>query len=283
MTRMKGLFITAVLVIGVGARAGAAELQSATVDAWQEYVRGADASMQARLGGAKPFLWLDEAPDRAPRVRRGEVFVAPRAEDGTQAVPGGLIHDWIGAIFIPNATIERLLSVVRDYDRYNEIYKPVVADSRSLDSGATDQEFSMVWRRHVLFVNAAMQGRYRAHDVIVGAHRGYTVVNTTRLQQIEGYGQPGEHLLPPDTGGGFLWRIHSITRYEERDGGVYLEVEAIALSRDIPASLRWLVNPVVNRLSVNSLATTLRQTREAVGTLQVAQRRPMLREHKGLN
>jgi hypothetical protein len=62
----------------------------------------------------------------------------------------------------------------------------------------------------VLFVDAAMQGRYRAHDVIVGAHGGYTVVNTTRLQQIEDYGQRGEHLLPPDTGGGFLWRIHSI-------------------------------------------------------------------------
>jgi hypothetical protein len=239
--------------------------------------------MQAQLGGERPFLWLDETPDRADRVRRGEVIVAPREEHGTQAVPGGLIHDWIGAIFIPNATIESLLRVVRDYDRYKEIYKPVVTDSRSLDSGATDREFSMVWRSHVRFVNAAMQGDYTAHDVMVDAHRGYTVVNTTRLEQIEDYGQRGEHLLPPDTGGGFLWRIQSISRYEERDGGVYLEVEAIALSRDIPASLRWLVKPVVNRLSVSALATTLRQTREAVGTLRVAQRRPLLREHKGLN
>jgi hypothetical protein len=283
MTRMKKLSVTAVMVIGVDARVGAAELQIATVDAWQEYLQGAGASMQARLGGERPFLWLDETPDRAHRVRRGEVIVAPREEHGTQAVPGGLIHDWIGAIFIPNASIESLLRVVRDYDRYKEIYKPVVADSRSLNSGATDQEFSMVWQRHVLFVNATMQGHYRAHVVIVGAHRGYTVVSTTKLQEIEGYGQRGEHLLPPDIGGGFLWSIHSISRYEERDGGLYLEVEAIALSRDIPASLRWLVNPVVNRLSVNSLATTLAQTREAVGTLRVAQRRPMLREHNGLN
>lgn len=280
---MKGLLVTAVMVVGVGARVDAAELQIATVDAWQEYFLGVGASMQARVGGQRPFLWLDETPDRAARVRRGEVIVAPCAAHGTQAVPGGLIHDWIGAIFIPHATIASLRSVVHDYDRYKEIYKPVVADSHSLDSGDSDQEFSMVWRRRVLFVDAAMQGQYRAHDVIVGAHRGYTVVNTAGLQQIEDYGQRGEHLLPPDTGGGYLWRIHSVSRYEERDGGVYLEVEAIALSRDIPASLRWLVNPVVNRLSVSALATTLRQTREAVGTLQVAQRRPMLREHKGLN
>ena len=283
MTRIKGLFAAAVMVVGVAARVGAAELQIATVDAWQEYLRGAGASMHARLAGERPFLWLDETPDRLDRVRRGEVIVAPRVEHGTQEVSGGVIHDWIGAIFIPHATIVSLLGVVRDYDRYKETYKPVVTDSHSLDSGATDQEFSMVWRRHVLFVDAAMQGDYTAHNVIVDAHRGYTVVNTTRLQQIEDYGQRSEYLLPPDTGSGFLWKIHSISRYEERDGGVYLEVEAIALSRDIPASLRWLVNPVVNRLSVNALATTLRQTREAVDTLQVAQRRPMSRDHKGLN
>ena len=280
---MKGLLVAAVMVVGVGAGVDAAELQIATVDAWQEYLLGVGASMQARMGGQRPFLWLDETPDRAARVRRGEVIVAPCAEHGTQAVPGGLIHDWIGAIFIPNATIVSLLSVVHDYDRYKEIYKPVVSDSHSLDFGDIDQEFSMIWRRHVLFLDAAMQGHYKAHDVIVGAHRGYTVVDTASLQQIEDYRQRGEHLLPPDTGGGFLWRIHSVSRYEERDGGVYLEIEAIALSRDIPASLHWLVYPVVNRLSVNALATTLRQTREAVDTLQVAQRRPMLRDHNGQN
>ena len=64
---------------------------------------------------------------------------------------------------------------------------------------------------------------------------------------------------------GFIWRLHSIARYEERDGGVYLELEAIALTRDLPPSLQWLVGPVVNRLSINSLATTLHPTRQGAG------------------
>lgn len=50
----------------------------------------------------------------------------------------------------------------------------------------------------------------------------------------------------------------------EGEGGVYFEVEAIALSRDIPAMLRLMVEPVVRRVSRNSLATALRQTQEAV-------------------
>ena len=140
-----------------------------------------------------------------------------------------------------------------------------------------------MWHRQVLFVNAARRGRYRAHDVIINSHRGHSIVEVITLQQIEDYGRPGEHLLPPDTGGGFVWRIYSVSEYEERDGGVHLEIEAIVLSRGIPSSVRWLVNPVVKRLSVPSMSSTLRQTREAVDRQQVARERLTASEHKGLN
>ena len=45
---------------------------------------------------------------------------------------------------------------------------------------------------------------------------------------------------------------------------VYVELEAIGLSRDIPGSLRWLVEPIVRRVSQASLSTSLRQTEKAV-------------------
>jgi len=270
MIRTKGFFTIVVMLGGIAVRAGAVELQPATAEAWQDYVRHAAERMQARLDGREPFLWVDEVPERALRARHGEIVVAPAAGAGTQTVPNGLIHDWVGAAFIPNATIESLLAVVHDYDRYKEIYKPLVTDSRLIDAGAADQEFSMIWQHHAMFVNAAMRGSYRAQDFSLGPHRWYGVVDATTLQQIEDYGRPGEHLLPPDTGRGFIWRAHSISRYEERDGGVYLELEAIVLSRDIPSSMQWLVNPIVNHLSINSLTTTLRQTRQAVDRPQVA-------------
>ena len=270
MIRTKGFFTIVVMLGGIAVRAGAVELQPATAEAWQDYVRHAAERMQARLDGREPFLWVDEVPERALRARHGEIVVAPAAGAGTQTVPNGLIHDWVGAAFIPNATIESLLAVVHDYDRYKETYKPVVTDSRLINAGASDQEFSMIWQHRAMFVNAAMRGSYRAQDFSLGPHRWYGVVDATTLQQIEDYGRPGEHLLPPDTGRGFIWRAHSISRYEERDGGVYLELEAIVLSRDIPSSMQWLVNPIVNHLSINSLTTTLRQTRQAVDRPQVA-------------
>jgi hypothetical protein len=121
-----------------------------------------------------------------------------------------------------------------------------------------------------------MEGHYLARDIALNGQRGYNIADMTSVQDIDNYGHANQRLLPPDQGRGFLWRLHSIARYEEADGGVYLELEVIALSRDIPASVAWLVNPVVNHLSVNSLTTTLRQTRQAVN------RRPANSERAGV-
>jgi hypothetical protein len=252
------------LAAGIPGLLSAIELQPGAMKAWDDYIRNADSLMQSRLDNRQPFLWTDEAPDRGVRLQRGEILVSPVAGHGTRSVAGGLIHDWLGAAFIPNATLEGLLAVVHDYGRYKEFYNPVVADSKVIACTQTDQRFLMVWQHRVLLINAAIEGQYQARDFAIDARHGYNIAGTTQVREIESYGKEGEYLLPPGQGNGFIWRLHSIARYEERDGGVYLELEAIALTRDIPLSLRWLVNPVVNHLSINSLMTSLRQTRDAV-------------------
>jgi hypothetical protein len=58
--------------------------------------------------------------------------------------------------------------------------------------------------------------------------------------------------------------VFSIVRLEKRGEGVYLEMEAIALSREIPVALRRVVDPKALGLSRNSPLISLRQTEEAV-------------------
>lgn len=268
MKTSKPVFVSIMLTVCAAHIAVAAELQPGTLVAWNEYLNDADLQMQDRVAGGRPFLWMDESLDRAARVRRGEVVIAPGVGNGTKSVLHGLVHDWIGAIFIPGASINGLWAVVHDYDNYQHTYRPVVASARTLACTDAHQEFQMVWQRKVLFVSAAMQGDYQAHDIMVDAHRGYSIAESVEIREIEEYGHPGEHLLRAGTGNGFIWRIRSVARYEERDGGVYLELEAAALTRDIPASLAWMAKPVVNHLSVNSLTTTLRQTRDAMVSSQ---------------
>ncbi|MBS1858787.1 MAG: hypothetical protein JST11_25675 [Acidobacteria bacterium] len=258
-----------VLSSGVSGALGAIELQPATVNAWDDYLRATAGRMQARLDGRQSFLWIDGAPDRRARLQRGEILIAPAAGRGTFAVPSGIIHHWIGAVFIPHATLDDLFAVVHDYDRYKQFYQPVVAESKTLACTGAGQQFSMIWRHRILFIDAAVEGWYEARDTRLDARRGYSEVSTTQIREFEDFGRGGEDLLPPGQGNGFIWRMHSIARYEESDGGVYLEIEAIALTRDIPPSLRWMVNPVVRHLSIDSLTTTLRQTRDAVNALPV--------------
>jgi hypothetical protein len=70
--------------------------------------------------------------------------------------------------------------------------------------------------------------------------------------------------LPPDQGPGYVWRLFTFTKFEESDGGVFIELEAIGLSRDVPMLVRWLVDPIVEHLPRNSLQATLDETRNAV-------------------
>ena len=111
-----------------------------------------------------------------------------------------------------------------------------------------------------LFLTTTLYSDYHSSYVRVSDRQWYSVSEATRIQEIENYGEPGQHPLGEKEGNRFLWRLFSITRFEERDGGVYIELEAIALSRDIPVSVRWIVEPIVRRISRNSLTTSLRQT-----------------------
>src|SRR5215467_805927 len=98
----------------------ACDLQTETLNAWHEYIRNTDASMQTRLDRHASFLWIDESADRRQRVGQGEIIVAPVISRGTRHVPDGLIHHWIGGIFIPHSTIQSVSAVTHDYSRYKD-------------------------------------------------------------------------------------------------------------------------------------------------------------------
>ena len=118
--------------------------------------------------------------------------------------------------------------------------------------------------RTVLFVTAVLEVEYDARYFEVNKARWYSVARSTRIQEISAYGKPDERKMPTDDGSGYLWRIYSVSKYEERDNGLYIEQENIGVSRRIPAALRWMVEPAVRRLSRDLLAKSLEQTRVAL-------------------
>ncbi len=253
----------------------AARLQPTDLKVWKLYIESASKQIADRATPGKTFLWTDENAERLAKVRAGGIAISQITPKHARRMPAALISDWLGAVFIPNAKIADVLSIVRTYNRYEDIYRPNVANSRATvtgvpkDSFPTDStkikdRFSMVLLNNSYLLNTAFETAYEVSFVGVTNLIGYSVSQSTRVQQIDGYGGANQHLLSEGEGSGVIWRLFSVTRYVERDGGVYLELEAIGLSRNIPGSVKWIIQPAVKRALRASLSTSLRQTKAAV-------------------
>jgi hypothetical protein len=242
----------------------AADLKPETIQAWNEYVRAAEERNLKHVSQETPFLTIDALPAEATKLRQGDIIASPAAPNVPVKVPAGLIHDWTGAIFIPNVEVRDVLQVVRDYGRYKTVYQPNVVSAKPLETSEWEDRFSMVVMNKSFFAKSALDSDYHSTFTRLDDQRWYSVSETTRVQEVAEFGGPSQYMLPQDHGTGIIWRLHSIARYQERDGGVYVELEAIALSRDIPGGMRWLVEPIVRRVSRSSLVASLQETADAL-------------------
>ena len=72
----------------------------------------------------------------------------------------------------------------------------------------------------------ALDTDYVSRYVRLDDHRWSSITETTRVREVAGYNSPTEHYLPPGEGTGLIWRMYSVDAgFEERDGGVYVEVK----------------------------------------------------------
>jgi hypothetical protein len=252
------------LLLSSAALSRAAVLDGRTLGVWNDYMSQARARMSARAQAHSQFLWVDEMPDLRSQVRQGQVLVAPIGSGHPRRVASGLIHDWLGVAFLPNATVEDTIRVVTDYNHYKEFYQPLMVQSASLGSDGMSYKFSVVIVNKTLFSETALQAECEDTYFRLDDRRWYSIGSCDSIREIENYGKADERELPPNEGSGYIWRLAGFSRFEERYGGVYVEREVIALSRDLPSGLRWFLEPIVNRLSRNSLSSSLLQTRQAV-------------------
>ena len=225
--------------------------------------------MEKSLSGST-FLWSDASPERARQVREGQILAEFWSGQKPAKVPNGLIHDWIGAAFLSTTNLEATLALIQDYDNHKNIYKPEVIDSKLISRrGDNFQIYLRLLKKNILTVvlDTEHEFRYRSPD----AAREDCRSRTTRIAEVKNAGSEQEKVLSPDTGYGFLWRLNSYWRFQERDGGVYAECRAISLSRDIPVGLGWIIEPIIQKLPKESLIRTLASTRQA---LQSAKRQP---------
>jgi hypothetical protein len=248
----------------------AVQLMPETDAAFNRYVQLSEQRMQNDLQSGS-FLWLDGLPipqreDVYGRVKRGEVVIQKleTLDRGVSVpVPRGLIHHWMGVVFIPRTSLKRTLALLQSYDEHSRIYAPRVLRSELIQRNGDD--FKVFLRlRETKIVTVVLDTEYDVHYIRLDSTRACSRSYSTRVVEVEDAGQLGEREKPVGNDSGFLWRINSYWRFWERDGGVYVELEAISLTRDIPDGLGWLVRPFVTSIPSESLMFTLSRTREAL-------------------
>jgi hypothetical protein len=243
--------------------AGPVQLKQQTTDTFEAYIHEAEAKMTPGLEGTEPFLWADLIPERAQQVRKGHVVAQLWTDKGLIRVPDGLIHDWVGAAWIPRTTVKETLSLVQDYDNHKRVYKPDVIDSKLLSRQGDDFKIYLRLLKKKI-ITVVLDTHHDVHYSPLGPTRWFCRSSTSSISEVDNAGKPNEKVSPPDTGYGFLWRLDSYWRFEERDGGVYVEVRAISLTRDVPTGLKWAIEPIIRKLPRQSLISTLTATRQAL-------------------
>ena len=242
----------------------AAELKRETIDQFDRYVAAAEQRINRRYD-VEHFLWSDELPQsqREPLLR-GVVVIEGALNKGTTEVKNGLIHDWWGAVFIPAATLAKTLNVVQDYPRHNIVYKPEVVAARILSRQGNDFEVYLRIVKAKLFISAVLNSEHEIHYVQLDPTHIYSRSHSKRIAEVSDPGKPTEHELPVGKDRGLLWRMNGYWFFAERDGGVYVESEAISLSRDIPFGMGNLLAPILHGVPAESLRNSLEETRRAI-------------------
>ncbi|HEY7698336.1 MAG TPA: hypothetical protein VIE88_07960 [Vicinamibacteria bacterium] len=273
---MRGLALLSSLFALSSAKPGPEGLR-----AWELYVARTEARIESELEDGSKFLVLDflEPSERArceEKLRKREICVLERetlSEEGKPIeAPGVLIHHWYGGIFLPGVNLGPVLDWVRTYEGRDKFY-PDVEASRLIDrNGETYHVFLRLKRTKVQTVHYNTE-----HEVIYQSHgdkRASSRSVATRIRQIDDAGSAKERELPPDDDSGYLYRLQSYWRFEERDSGTYVECESVSLSRDTPQGTDWLVRKIIDSVPRESLENALEPIREHVKPIRTDRPEP---------
>jgi hypothetical protein len=268
---MRTLPLLLCIITGLAADAAhAADLKPETAAAFEHYAQATEARMHDDLQ-LNHFLIVDLLPEphrseAYRQIRNGKVYIQQlhtREDDRALRIPGGLIHHWSGVIFIPHATLPEVFAVLQDYDHHQDIYKPDVLRSKLIErDGNHAKIYLQLFNKSA--VTVVLNADFDVVDTEFTSMRRQTVSRSTRIAEVANPGRENEHERPVGHDHGYMWRLDSYWRVEEKDGGVYVQNESVALTRTVPAILAWLVNPLLESIPRGILVHLLQDTRNAV-------------------
>ncbi|MGA7109168.1 MAG: hypothetical protein WBV28_12390 [Terracidiphilus sp.] len=202
-------------------------------------------------------------PQNRARLRNGDFIVERLTPSTAPNMPGAMLHHWRATAFAPGAKAADFERLMKDFNAYPQHFAPQVLEARIL-AGQQDhiQAFIRVRQHHVLTV--VLDTTYDVTFARLDPQHGYSISRSMRVSEIASPGTASEHALAPSDAHGYLWRLNTYWSYEEQDGGLYLQIESVSITRSIPTGLGWAIGPFVESVPRESMEFTLRSTCSAL-------------------
>ncbi len=237
------------------------KLSPETVAAFETYAHQVESQLNERWEGGKNFLYIEDDQRVKQQVLSGELFIKQMTDGHPIEVKDGLIHDWLGAVYIPNTTVENVVNILEDFDRHKDIY-PAVSKSRTLQRDGNN--IKGYWRlQQKGLVPVILDVEEDAHYTRLDPGKWKGENYARNITEIDTSLFTKGRKFPLGEGHGYLWRLYGYWSLESFKGGVLAECRTLSLSRGIPQGLAWAVGPYVQKQPQDSLTSTLRETRNA--------------------
>jgi hypothetical protein len=252
------------LLFGFASGSVAAEPAPAAVAAFNSYIGALESRLARQHQSQNGLLAPLALPAQSEsRLRRGELIVERLTPTTGADLPGAMLHHWRGTAFAAGAKAADFERLMKDFNAYPEHFSPQVLQAKILSQEGDHLQASMrVRQRHVITV--VLDTTYDITFGRLDARRGYSISRSTQISEIDSPGTPSERALDSSQEHGFLWRLNTYWSYEERDGGLYMQIESVSLTRSIPTGLGWAIGPFVESVPRESLEFTLRSTSNAL-------------------
>jgi hypothetical protein len=262
MNLRSGLGLCALLILA--AVPVFAEPPPAAVAAFDAYVARVESRLAQQHHSPDDFFaTLASDPQSNARLRHGELIIDKLTPSPPVIASDALLHHWRGTAFVLGATAADFLRITRDFNDYPKYFSPQILQAKVLAQQGDRLQASMRVREHhvvtvVFDITSAID--YGRLDL----QHEFSSARSTEISEIDAQGTAKEHALSPHDDHGYLWRLNTYWSYEERDGGLYMQVESVSLTRSMPPGLGWLIGPYIESVPRESLEFTLRSTRDAL-------------------
>ena len=234
-------------------------LQEHTAAAFSEYASTVEKELDQRSAGSMPFLHATNSSEDKDRLVQGKTIIENLNKKNK--TPDGIIHDWVGTIFIPGVTLPDLMATLIDYDSHKFVFDEVIESELIEISGNHLKSYLRYKKKEIITV--VTDTWYEAFYTYYPGPKAHLISRSTRINEVENFGKANERLKPEGEDNGFLWRMNTYWSLEETGDGVLVECRSVSLSRDIPPGLGLMIKPIITKTPRNSLEKTLHTLRDA--------------------